>query len=207
MGMFGQLAQLVRELEVPADGDGLRESVRLAHVFDAKVAVGLCAFDRGGGWELEGSTSLTGWMKTNAGQLSVDASREARIAKRLVDLPTLTEAWTGGRLSTGQVEAVVMNVAERHKELFASHEATVVPRLVGLSVGDTIHVMRTWKSRAEDGDPDPGDPPASTLHASPTLADRVEVNGSLAAAPGSLLLKACNGPMRRMWRASRRRRW
>jgi hypothetical protein len=188
--MFGGLAQLVRELDVPADGDALRELCRIRHVFDAKVAVGLCAFDRAGGWELEGATSLTGWMKTHAGQLSMDASREARIAKRLVDLPALTEAWTSGLLSTGQVEAVVLNVPEKYKDLFGEHEATVIPRIVGLSVGDTIHVMRTWKSRAEDGDPDPDDPPPSTLHASATLAGRVEVSGSLDAAPGSLLLKA-----------------
>src|SRR5258705_11154758 len=118
MGMFGQLAQLVREMDAPADGDGLRELLRLRHVFDAKVAVGLCAFDRAGGWELEGATSLTGWMKTNAGQLSVDASREARIAKRLVDLPALTEAGTGGRPWTGPGGAVGVNATQAAQRPF-----------------------------------------------------------------------------------------
>ncbi len=81
-------------------------------------------------------------------------------------------------------------VPERFTELFASHEASVVPTLVGLSVGDTGRVLHEWVARAEANDgPPPEDPPRS-FHASTTLNDRVEASGSFDAVGGAFLLKA-----------------
>ena len=55
------------------------------------------------------------------------------VAQRLHELPVTLSAWRDGWLSSGQIDAVMANVAPHHAELWAEHEAAVVPTLVGLS--------------------------------------------------------------------------
>ena len=189
--MFRQIEQDVDELDIPVDCDALRDVLRIQDRLNAKVSAAIGEIDKAGLWELQGATSMTAWLRDHGRATSKVAARAAKIAKRVRDLPALHSAWEHGRLSSGQVEAVTSIVPRRHAELFAQHEADLVPTLVGLSVGDTARVMQTWVARADaldDGDP-PESPP-SILHASATLEDRVEVSGSLDAVGGAMFLKA-----------------
>jgi len=60
------------------------------------------------------------------------------------------DAWVEGRLSSGQVDAVVANVTDRTAELFADGEAERVDAIAGLSVEHTAVVMRHWAAAARD---------------------------------------------------------
>jgi hypothetical protein len=133
---------------------------------------------------------MRAWLR-DAGSSSRDASRLTATAKRMQALPVLADAWERGELSGGQVEAVVRSVPERHVELFASHEAAVVPALVGLSVADTARAMSAWSAKADALD-DGGvaDEPAQSFYLSQTLDGRWVADGSFDAEGGALLAKA-----------------
>src|SRR5205085_7511258 len=87
-------------------------------------------------------------------------------------LPVLAEAWVNGAVTGGQVRIICMQVIDRHLDLFAEHEADILPILHGLSVDDTLAAMRLWRERADalNEGPEPDD--RSTAKLSSTLDDR-----------------------------------
>ena len=90
------------------------------------------------------------------------------------------------------MQAVTANLAnDKVAELFADHEADVIPALVPLSVSDTARAMQAWAAAAEailDG-PDPDEPDRS-LHLSRTFAGRGELKGSFDPEALELISKA-----------------
>ncbi|HEV2069733.1 MAG TPA: DUF222 domain-containing protein [Acidimicrobiales bacterium] len=82
-------------------------------------------------------------------------------------------------------------MAPRLVELFAEHEAEVVPALVELSVPDTAVAMAHWARCAEaiDEGPEP-DQRRRSAHASRTLDGRVELDASLDPEDGEVVLTA-----------------
>jgi hypothetical protein len=190
-GVFEALAEAIDELEVPAHGPALAEGYALADRLAAKLSAALGDFDAGEGWDAEGATSLTAWLRQFAGMSSRQAHGCAKVAKRLHRLPCTRAAWIEGSLSGGQVQAVVANVAERHVELFAEHEGAMVPALSELDVADTATAMREWAARADALDE--GDEPASperALHLSRTLDGRRELSGSFDPEGGDVVATA-----------------
>jgi hypothetical protein len=123
--VFEALVEAIDELEVPAHGPALAEGYALADRLAAKLSAALGEFDAGEGWDAEGVTSLTAWLRQFAHMSSRQAHGCAKVAKRLHKLPCTRSAWIEGSLSGGQVQAVV---AERHVALFAEHEAAVCRR-------------------------------------------------------------------------------
>src|SRR5580765_3147522 len=101
---------------------------------DAKVTEAIGRFDHEGLWELDACTSMTAWLKHRARLSSGAASRMVRVGRRLRELEVTARAWTVGELSSAQVQAVMANVKDRHVELFAEHEAALIPTFAPLSV-------------------------------------------------------------------------
>src|ERR687897_3162856 len=117
------------------------------------------------------------------------AAATASRARKLARLTLTPRAWRDGVLSGGQVEAIAANLDTHTLELFAAHEAAVVPALVELSARDVTIAMGAWREAAIAGrDPKPDQPQA--LHLSRTLADRWRTDGSLGPETGELLATA-----------------
>lgn len=189
--MFPALAEAVEELEVPVDGRSIAAALRLRDRLEAKIVEALGPFDAAELWDLDAATSLTAWLRSQADQSHKAAGRLARTATRLRALPVLSSAFSAGDVSSGQVDAVMGMVEERHLELFAEHEAELVPTLVGLPVPVTVQVLRAWVGRAEALVDQPEEAePVRSLHASTTLGGRVELSGSLDADSGQVLTTA-----------------
>lgn len=127
--MFESLTEAVEGLEVPADPAALSEVWGLVDRLTAKATVAAGVFDEHGLWEVDGATSLTGWLRHRTGMSGRDAVVTARTAKRLRTAPVTATAWVEGDLSGGQVAAVVANVNDTRAELWGEHEASVVPCL------------------------------------------------------------------------------
>ena len=165
------LREAVEELEVPLDGDALREALELADRLNAKLSAAVAAFDAESAWELDGATSMTAWLRHHAGMTASNAKAMVSTAKKLRMLPMTAGAWLSGTLSGGQVQAIVRNATPK----FSEHEATVVPALVDLSVADTALAMQQWKAMLDVELPaeNPG------VHLSQTLDGRWELSGSL----------------------------
>ena len=83
------------------------------------------------------------------------------------------------------------DVAPHHAELWAEHEAAVVPTLVGLSVVDTVRAMRDWASKAEAVRPRPvREEPDRQLSVSTLLDGRQEIKGHAHGEGGQLIVTA-----------------
>jgi hypothetical protein len=153
--------------------------MRLDDRDEARLTIAFGDFVAYGEWELAGYANPVQWLKVERGMTGQDAYRMTQEAKKLRALPLTAEAWVNGELSTGQVRIICTQVIERHLDLFAQHEADIVPMLSGLSIDDTLSAMRLWRERADalDEGPEPDD--RSTAHLSSTLDDRGLLSANL----------------------------
>jgi hypothetical protein len=189
--VFERLASAVVELDIPVDGDAIAEAYRLRDLLDAKLSQAVGAYDASGQWEVEGATSTVAWLRSAAGTSGSTANATVRTARLLHRLPVTRTAWLEGSFSGGQVQAVAANVDERTVELFAEHEAELVPRLVELSTAETATALRVWKARAEAMLPDGAEKATERrLHLSETLGGRWVLDGELDVEGGGLLATA-----------------
>jgi hypothetical protein len=189
--MFDALSDAISELDVPVDGEALAELIGLRDRLDARISAAVAEVDLAGLWELDGSTSMTSWLRHRAGLTSKEAARTARTAASLRRLPVTRTAWEVGELTGGQVQVVLARVGERHNELFAAHDAEVVPRLEALDLRDTARAMARWAEMADALDDSP-EPPARerSLRVSRILDGRVVFDGELDADSGEIVLAA-----------------
>jgi len=103
-------------------------------------------------------------------------------------------------------------VRDKHVDLFASHEAELIPELSQLSGRDTQVAMTQWRMMAEAlDDVDPPDLPRHEKHLSQTLDGRWEESGSYGAEGGAVIDAALRLVMdmqaedEREWAAAQRR--
>ena len=186
------LASAIDEVDVPADGDGLVEALRLLDRLTAKVTAAVGRFDTDGEWAIDGAVSAVSWLRHRAGLAPKAAASVVHTGRRLRELPVTTAAWLDGSLSGGQVQAITANVDDRTEPQFTAQEASLVPTLVPLSVLNTTRAMRFWRARAEallDDGAEPGAPERS-IQLSRTLGDRWVLDGDLDPEGGALLATA-----------------
>jgi hypothetical protein len=184
-----QLGAVIEELDIPVDGHALAAAIALRDRLDAHISDAVSAYDTAGLWELDGATSMTAWLADRASMARPRAAATASRARKLDRLALTPQAWRDGLLSSGQVEAIAANLDSETVELFAEHEAAVVPTLVDLSARDTAAAMRAWREHAT-ADRDPKPEPAQTLHLSRMPDDRWRTDGNLGPETGELLSTA-----------------
>ena len=188
--MFPRLEQAVDEVEIPVDGPALLAALALWDRLGAKIAEAAGAFDAASLWDLDAATSMTAWLRSEAGMSRRDSARLAATAHKLRQLPVTAAAWRAGELSGGQVDAVLANVGN-HLERFADHEAAVVDTLAPLAVHHVARVMAAWRAKAEALAEDVEDAERErSVHLSTTLGGRFELSGSLDAATGAVVATA-----------------
>jgi Domain of unknown function (DUF222)/HNH endonuclease len=188
-GMFEQLGEVIEGLDIPLDGDALAAVLALRDRLDARISSAVAAHDVAGLWELDGATSMTAWLVDWAAMPRPRAAATSSRARKLAHLPVTAGAWRDGVLSTGQVEAIASNLDAETLDLFAEHEAALVPTLVDLPVRDVATAMRAWSDCAT-AHRDPKPEPPHRLHLSLTLAGRWRLDANLGAEAGELLATA-----------------
>ena len=190
--MFTMLAEAVEQLVVPVEGRAIAAAIALRDRIDATIAEAVGHFDAESLWDLDATTSMTAWLRSAADMSRRDAGRLAMTAKRVRALPATAGAWRLGELSSGQVDAVLGIVGERHLDRLAEHEAALVPTLAPLPVESVTRVMQAWKAKAEalDDEGDHDAEPDRSLHLSQTMGGRYELSGSLDAGTGDVVATA-----------------
>jgi hypothetical protein len=190
-GVFEALQQEVERLDIPVCGEAITEVLAVRDRLDAKLSDVVGTFDAADLWDLDAATSMTAWLRHHAGLTKREAAHVATRAKRLRGMPVTARAWGTGEITVGQVDAMVANVKPEHLELFAEHEAELVPSLVGLSVTDTARAMAHWAAHAAalDDSPEPPEPKRS-LHLSKTLDGSYALNGTLNPEAGEVVAVA-----------------
>ncbi len=84
--MFEALAEEIEQLDIPPAGDAIAEAVALRDRLEARISEAVGAFDAAELWDLDAATSMTAWLRANAGMTSKDAARTASAAKPLRSL-------------------------------------------------------------------------------------------------------------------------
>ena len=176
--MFPLLTEAIEALDPPSDNASLVAMVALRDRLDAKVAQGVAEFDAAGLWELDHASSTTAWLRQQ-GMGAGAAAMLVRTARCVRTAPAVADAWLTGELTSGQVQAIVVNVSDRTAPLFAEHAAGVVPALIGLSVRETALAMQAWRAKADALFDDGEREPERSLHCSRTFGGQVELRGSL----------------------------
>jgi Domain of unknown function (DUF222) len=179
----GQIDELIDQLELPATGDAVVWAFGVIDRVMSQALEIVGELDAADAWRSEGATSATGWLRRETRQSGRDASRCARTARRLRDLPVTAAAYLDGALSGGQVQAIMANLNDEIAPLFAEAEDEMVPLLVPLSVSDVSKAMQTWaqaaKDSLQDDEPDISELPRRTLHLSETLDGRGDLSAGL----------------------------
>ena len=57
------MMELVRAVEVPAQGDAIVEALAIKDVLDAKICGAVSDFDAEVSWAFEHATSMTAWLR------------------------------------------------------------------------------------------------------------------------------------------------
>ncbi len=183
--MFEGLAAEIRSLNLRVDGDALAEALALYDELGARLTEALGAFDAAELWELDGATSLTGWLAERARLSRRRAAGWALQARKLTSLPVTLQAYLEGVLSGGQVEAICSHLSKDTVQLFAKHEAELVPALAGLAAEDAAGVMARRRDEATDREPTPER--SQELHLSRGLDNQWLLDANLNAETGELL--------------------
>lgn len=165
---------------IPAEGEAIVAALAERDRLEARIAQAVAAFDRARLWDLDAASSMTAWLRRRGRCTRRDAARIAARAKAVGSLPVTAAAWSSGRLSSGQVDAIVARLRPETRDRFAEHEEDLVPVLAPLSVTDTTVAMSVWAARAE-AETDPAEPaePERSLHASRTLGGHMALDGEL----------------------------
>ena len=124
--MFPTLAAEVAALDIPAEATALRAALAIHDRLGAKIALAVGEFDRDGAWDLDGATSMRAWLR-DEGMCGPDAMRLQLIARRLVRLPVLAQAWAAGEVSNGQVRVIDKHLIDDHIDLFADQSPASSP--------------------------------------------------------------------------------
>ncbi|MGK2948045.1 MAG: DUF222 domain-containing protein, partial [Acidimicrobiales bacterium] len=169
--MFEALAGAIDELEIGVDDREVALALRLRDRFEAKLVVAVAQFDAAELWDVDGSVSLTAWLRHRGNLTNADAQRLATAARKLRSCPHTLDAWVVGRLDGGQIAVITACVTDRLLPIYVETEADVVPLLDGEDLAETRRLMQEWAVRAEaltGDDPEP-DAPRRSLHLSPPL--------------------------------------
>ena len=203
--MFDVLESAIEELDVGVDGDALVAAFALYDRLGAKLALAAADFDVSKRWELDGATSAAAWLAHRTGMTASTAKWTVRTGNLVKQLPVTKTAWLSGGLTTAQVRAVEANVDAGTVELFAEHEAEVVPFLAPLSARQTATAMQHWRHRAEavleDDEPRM---PHRALKLSQTYGGNVYLSGWLDPLSGEIVNTALRLAMSRDAEGERR---
>ena len=146
---------------------------------DAQLAADVAEFDALELWDLDAATSMQAWLRDKARMSGGQAHRLVMAARRTRPLAVTRAAWESGALSGGQVEVILANV-RKDTDVFAEHEAELVPHMAAMSILETVEYMQEWRRRVDALKDLPDEPePTSKVFLSNTLDGRGALNGDL----------------------------
>ncbi|MEA2687043.1 MAG: hypothetical protein QOE93_2238 [Actinomycetota bacterium] len=186
--MLEELALAIQRLRLPVDGPTLVQVLALRDQLNARIAEAVGEFDAHELWDIDGSVSMTAWLRSSASMTTRSASKLASMGRRLRQLPVTAAAYADGKLSEGKVEAILAQLNDATVAGFAEHEDDLIPFFEPLSVAGCARAMATWRAGVDEEPP--GGEPERELHVSSTLDDRYVVEGTFDAEGGATIATA-----------------
>jgi hypothetical protein len=172
--------------------DDLVELRRAAEILEAEWLRRVQVFDSRQGWTLDGSLSLTAWLRHRCRLPGAAASDRARIARALRSMPVTQTALEESEITLGHVRALVP-AAEAHPEVFGRDERVLVESAATVTASDTCKLVAYWRQNL---DPDRVLEDAEDVHRqrrlsiSRTWRGMVRLDGDLDPESGEVVLSA-----------------
>ena len=189
--MFGPILDQIGALTAPETSSDLLDALQCVDRLRALITDAVGRLDRAQQWALDGATSMTAWLRAEAGLARPEAGSVVRTARTLAALPVTAQAWHDGTMSSAQVQAIVANVPEVLVELFAAHESDIVPTLIGLSPDRVARAMQHWRACAEaTSSTPPDDISMGAAHLSQTFDGTWRLDATLTPEGGEVIDKA-----------------
>ncbi|MEP6658905.1 MAG: hypothetical protein ABJD24_03205 [Acidimicrobiales bacterium] len=117
---------------------------------EARVARQVGAFDQRAEWVFDGSVSPVQWLTSHARVAPDDARRPLTLGAACRRLPVTAAAVADATISVGQVRQITNHLSDDTVELFAEHEAELVPTLAPLPLRQV-----SWRWPAGNATPKP----------------------------------------------------
>ncbi len=125
----------------------------------AVLALAVRRVEATGAWAVDGSESITGWLRCHGRMAHRTALGWVRRGRFLDTQAVIAEAAADGTLSEGQVDALQRVCVRRVEPIMRGQQRGLVDAVKALSVADTEKACAVWKQRAE-AIADGGAPPA-----------------------------------------------
>ncbi len=115
----------------------------------ARLALVVAGFDNAREFSLDGSVSMTAWLRHHCRMSRCDATSLVRRGRFLHRHDAIAAAAVMSKLSAGQVRAMQSNVTTRTQPVFDDHHTELVEIVAPLTVRQAEHACRGWRQRAE----------------------------------------------------------
>ena len=190
--LLSAIDDLVDQLEIAVDGDELTAVFRLREKLLAKSIRPLRDFDAAKLYRLSHAGATGAFLERTVGIAPAEAGGIAKMARRLGAMPETETAFADGTLSSGQVRAVIANVAPRVADRYIANEPQLVNAIAALTVRDTTRAMQSWAILADADADDKADKPPreDEFFHSQTFGGRFVTNGSFASVTGAVIATA-----------------
>ena len=164
----------------------LRSAIAEHEARYAELALAATRLDTSGDWALDGSLSMTAWLRTHTRMLDTDTQGLLRHGRFLSRYQPFADAIASGRLSHGQTIAMRQAVKRATEPVLDDQAAAMVDILEPLTIRDTVIACRTWKARAEaviDSPP----PVVAPAELSFVIDEQGQATGKFTLSPGGTL--------------------
>ncbi|NNC93821.1 MAG: DUF222 domain-containing protein [Acidimicrobiia bacterium] len=137
-------------MELPAGqlADDLIELREMSEALEAEWIRRLDAFDSRQGWAVDGSLSLSAWLRARCRMTGAAAADRSRLVRSLRKMPVTQRAFSAGDLTTSHVRALSPG-AEAHPAAFARDEKVLVEGASGVSATDTRKLVAYWRQNLD----------------------------------------------------------
>jgi hypothetical protein len=115
----------------------------------AHLALAAHRLDASGEWALDGSVSITAWLRSHCRMSNRDAHALVHRGRFLATFTAIADAACDGVLSAGHVAALKAACPTAVQSVMHEHQAELVAIVAPLSVADAETATRAWRSQAE----------------------------------------------------------
>ena len=147
-----------------------------------RLALAAAAFADRGDWALDGSVSMTAWLRAHLRMLDNDSHELLRAGRFYARSAPFAAAVTDGTLSAGQATLMRRAIRPDTETIFDQQHTELVDILAPLDLAQTKIACRTWRARA-DAITDPEPRPVAPTELSHAIDDNGQACGRFVLSP------------------------
>jgi hypothetical protein len=194
--MFDTLGETITTLNPPCSLDAVHKLVALHGQFEAIIANLVGQVDAAGLYGNDDCVSMSSWLRHQCDLTKNQAGALVSLGRSHRQFPVMGAAARDGSVTAGQVSVITTVIKSHLTELFAEHEADIIPAIIGMNIPHTAAVVKHWAAHADalTDTPEP-DMPQGAVRLSSTFDGTWQLSGTLSDEAGIPLRAALDVAM------------